>query len=168
MFKQTAICCISVSQLAKETTSATKNVNVFLMWDFYFKRRAWKLLTLVRCSLSKECLRKTQYLRSDEMFTGLMTVSLFYTYFCNLWNKKSFTSEKLTILCCQMLYHVHSKAQKLRACNAWNKSTVPINHITVLRVLAGKDLHEGMIFIIFRSSFHISFTVHDSIVYLPW
>ncbi len=32
---------------AKETTS-TKNVilNVFLMRDFYFKRRAWKLLTL--------------------------------------------------------------------------------------------------------------------------
>ncbi len=37
----------------------------------------------------------------------------------------------------------------------YNKSTVPINHITVLRVLAGKDLHEGMILILFKSSFHI-------------
>ncbi len=38
---------VSVSQLAKETTSTTKNVNIFLMRDFYFKRPAWKRLTLV-------------------------------------------------------------------------------------------------------------------------
>ncbi len=36
-----------------------------------------------------------QYLRSDEMLTGLMSVSLFYRYFRNLLlNKKSLTSEK--------------------------------------------------------------------------
>ncbi len=105
-----------------------------------------------------------------------MSVSLFHRYFCNLlWNKK------WPILSWQMLYRVRrahpsisrantavyhfTKAQKLRACNAWNKSTVPIHHITLLRVLAGKDLHESMIFILFRSSFHVSLTVHDSIVY---
>ncbi len=49
-----------------------------------------------------------QYLWSDEMLTGLMPVSLFYRYFCNLWNKKSLTSEKRTILSCQVLYRVHS------------------------------------------------------------
>ncbi len=48
----------------------------------------------------------------------------------------------------------------------YNQITVPTNHITVLRVLAGKDLHEGMILILFRSSFHVSLLVH--IVYCPW
>ncbi len=82
-----------------------------------------------------------QYLQSDEMLTDLMSMSLFYSYFCNLWYKKSLTTEKGTILSGQMLYHVcivHSrnavyhftKAQKLWECNAWNKSTVSINHIT--------------------------------------
>ncbi len=43
-------------------------------------------------------------MRSDEMLTGLMSVSLFYRYFRNLlWNKKSLTSEK-NELSCQMLY----------------------------------------------------------------
>ncbi len=78
---------------AKETTS-TKNVilNAFLMRDFYFKRRGWKLLSLLSDHLtqmqSKE--RKSawekhavpiQYLRSDEVLTGLMSVSLLYRYF---------------------------------------------------------------------------------------
>ncbi len=57
------------------------------------------------CQMQFKCLRK---LWSDEMLTGLMSVSLFYRYFCNLWNKKSLTSEKRTILSCQMLYSVHS------------------------------------------------------------
>ncbi len=86
---------------AKETTS-TKNVilNAFLMQDFYFKRCAGKLLSLLSDHLtqmqSKE--RKSswekravpiQYMRSDEMLTGLMSVALFYRYFRNLlWNKK--------------------------------------------------------------------------------
>ncbi len=84
------------------------------MRDFYFKRRAGKLLSLLSDHLtqmqSKE--RKSvwekravqiQYLRSDEMLTGLMSVALFYCYFRNLWNKKSLTSEK-NELSCQMLY----------------------------------------------------------------
>ncbi len=111
------------------------------------------------------------YLRSDEMLTGLMSVSLFYRYFRNLLLNKS-------TLSCQILYcagSTHSSIarvnaaprclslQKLWACN----SAVPTNHITVLRVLARKDLHEGMIFILFRSSFHVSLTVQDNIVYSP-
>ncbi len=89
-----------------------KNVilNAFLMRDFYFKRHARKLLSFLSDHLtprqSKE--RKsawekgsvpTQYLRSDEMLTGLMSVALFYRYFRNLWNKKSLTSEKNELSC---------------------------------------------------------------------
>ncbi len=65
-----------------------------------------------------------------------------------------------------MLYSVHSAHSSIARANTKHtnyehatreiKSTVPINHITVLRVLAGKDLHEGMIIILFRSSFHVS------------
>ncbi len=91
-----------------------KMLNGFLMQDFYFKRRAGKLLSLLSDHLtsmqSKE--RKSawekravpiQYLRSDEMLTGLMSVALFYRYFRNLWNKKYLPSEK-NKLSCQMLY----------------------------------------------------------------
>ncbi len=54
-----------------------------------------------------------QYLWSDEMLTGLMPVSLF----CNLWNKKSLTSEKWTILSCQVLYRVHSVHSSIARAN---------------------------------------------------
>ncbi len=77
---------------AKEMT-LTKNViqNAFLMRDFYFKiRTCMKAVdTSVRCSLSKEIVPEKsagpiQYLWSDEMLTGLMSVALFYRYFRNL------------------------------------------------------------------------------------
>ncbi len=135
---------------AKETTS-TKNVilNAFLMRDFYFKRHAGKLLTLsdhLTQMQSKE--RKSawekravpiQYLRSDEMLTGLISVALFYRYFRNLlWINKYLTSEK-NELSCQMLYcaggarssialtrtqhhtvtlYNFTKVQKLQACSS--------------------------------------------------
>ncbi len=74
--------------------------------------------TSVRCSLSKECLRKTQYdLLSDEMLIDLMSVSFFYCYFCNLLKKKYLTSEKQTILSCQMLYSVHSAHSSIARAN---------------------------------------------------
>ncbi len=45
-----------------------------------------------KCAWEK-CAVLIQYLRSDEMLTGLMSVLLFYRYFHNLfWNKKSLTS----------------------------------------------------------------------------
>ncbi len=44
-----------------------------------------------------------QYLRSDEMLTGLMSVALFYCYFRNLLWNKSLTSEKNELFC-QKLY----------------------------------------------------------------
>ncbi len=58
------------------------------MRDFYFKRRAWKRLTILSDAVQvKSAWEKRavpiQYLRSDEMLTGLMSVSLFYRYFCN-------------------------------------------------------------------------------------
>ncbi len=74
------------------------------MRDFYFKRSAGKLLTLsdhLTQMQSKE--RKSawekravpiQYLRSDEMLTGLISVALFYRYFHNLRINKYLTSEK--------------------------------------------------------------------------
>ncbi len=73
-------------------------LNVFLMRGFYFKRRVWKLLTLLSNAVKvKSAWEKRavliQYLRSDEMLTGFMSVSLFYHYFHNLlWNKKSLTA----------------------------------------------------------------------------
>ncbi len=103
-----------------------KNVMlVFLMRDFYLKNMCMKAVdTSVRCSLSKECLRKTQYLRPDEMLTGLMSMSLFYRYFCNLlWNKKSLTSEKRTILSCQMLYWAGSAYSSIARANAAPRCT---------------------------------------------
>ncbi len=51
---------------------------------------------------------------------------------------------------------------------AYSTCTVQINHILVLRVLAGKESHEGMILILFRSRFQVSLTIHVSIVYAPW
>ncbi len=64
--------------------------------------------TSVRCSLSnskKECLRKTrcpdsisdENLQSDEMLTGLMSVSLFYRYFHNF-HKGLSPQKKRTVL----------------------------------------------------------------------
>ncbi len=70
---------------AKETTS-TKNVilNDFLMRDFYFKRRAWKRLTLLS-EVKKECLRKMRCPDSeaavrwdvDSFNVSLIILSLF-------------------------------------------------------------------------------------------
>ncbi len=50
----------------------------------------------------------------------------------------------------------------------YSTCTVQINHILVLHVLAGKKSHEGMIYILFRSRFQVSLTIHVSIVYAPW
>ncbi len=87
--------------------------------------------TSVRCSLSKEYLRKRavpiQYLRSYEILIGLMSVSLFYRYFCNLLrNKKSLTSEKRTILSCQMLYRVRSAHSSIARVNAVPRCAVSL------------------------------------------
>ncbi len=50
---------------------------------------------LIKERVPKKSAVPIQYLRSDEMLTCLMSVSLFYRYFRNLlWNKKSLTSEK--------------------------------------------------------------------------
>ncbi len=58
--------------------------------------------TSVRCSLSKERVPE-KYLRSDEMLTGLMSVS-FHVIFITRYEIKSLSSQKkLTILSCQML-----------------------------------------------------------------
>ncbi len=59
--------------------------------------------TSVRCSLSKERVPE-KYLRSDEMLTALMSVSLFHVIFITRYEIKSLSPQKKrTILSCQML-----------------------------------------------------------------
>ncbi len=112
-----------------------------------------------------ECEKRSvpiQYLRSDEMLTGLMSVALFYRYFRNtLWNISLSPQKKLTTCAvgCYTVLVAHSSIAHARTRPTlyitslkrrnyehatWNKSTVPINHITVLCVLAG---HEFELFI---------------------
>ncbi len=59
----------------------------------------------------------------------------------------------ITLLCVKhiLLQCFSTGESKVLVCSP--KNAVPIIHITALRVLAGKDLHEGMILILFRSSF---------------
>ncbi len=131
---------------AKETTS-TKNVNLnaFLMRDFYFKRRAWKLFTLLsdhltpRHSMERKSVWEKHAVpiqRSDEMLTGLMSVSLFHVIFITRCEIKSLSPQKKTncpVRGCAggarslalarmrrhavMLYNF-TKAQKLQACSS--------------------------------------------------
>ncbi len=117
------------------------------MRDIYFKRRAWKLLSLLSDYLtprqSKE--KKSawekgsvpiQYLRSDEMLTGLMSVSLFHVILITRYEIKSLSPQKKNELSYQMLYcaggsrssiallyravtlYNFTKVQKLQACSS--------------------------------------------------
>ncbi len=78
-------------QAKNDIINKTRNSKCFSDATLLFLKTCIKAVdTSVRCSLSnnkKEFLRKCavpiQYLRSDEMLTGLMSVSLFYRYFHN-------------------------------------------------------------------------------------
>ncbi len=165
------------------------------MRDFNFKRRAWKLLTRSdhltprQFKLRKSAWEKgsvpIQYLRSDEMLTGFMSVSLFHVIFVTCYEIKSLSPQKkLTILSCQMCsaHFSIARANSAPHCTSLqnadtismlqdNKSTVPINRpffaeCFIVLISDYRGQLQFLIFFIFcvvihisdrNESFHISF-----------